>query len=212
MLKNKVKNFLFSELILGASSTKRIAYVGVMTAFSIAFNMLLEFRMFDVQFSLTIAISVLLGWLLGTVFGFTACMLGDFIGYIVNSWGQLYMPWVGLSTGIIAVIAGIIFNGIRFKYKGELILKIILVCILSFFICTVGINSTGFYFYNKTMGFSTVVVNYVTEHFGGKVSYFAYLAYRLIFKGQILNNLFNYAVLFVVLPLLNRFKFIEKNR
>lgn len=94
------KRTLFSELILTGSAGRRIAYVAVVTALSVVANMFLEFRLLDIQFSLTIVVSALAGILLGPVCGFAACYIGDFLGYVYNSWGQLYMPWVGLSTGM----------------------------------------------------------------------------------------------------------------
>lgn len=203
---NYLRKLFFSDLILRAGVTKRIAYLGVMTAFSVVTNMFLEFRMFDLQFSLTIIVSVIMGMLIGALPGFLICFLGDFLGYVFNSWGQLYMPWVGLSTGAMALIAGMVMNGVKLNVKGGLFYKLAAVCVLTFAVCTVGINSTGFYFYNKAMGFSEAVLNYVAERFGGETSYFAYLGYRLIFNGQIFNNIANYAVLFVLVPLLYKSK------
>lgn len=202
-----VKNSLFGSALLNRSSiSAKIAYIGVFTAVSVIANTLLEFRIFDVQFSLTIFFSALIGVFLGPVFGFCACFIGDFVGYALNSWGQLYMPWVGISTGVIAFLAGVIIGGLKEKSFTETSVRLIVFFCLSFIICTVGINSTGFYLYNKNIGFSTAVVNYVTNRFGGDVSYFGYVAYRLIFKGQIWNNVANYALLFVVLPTLREIK------
>ena len=133
--------------------------------------------------------------------GFAACYVGDLAGYLYNSWGMMYMPWVGLSTAMLAFIGGGIMN-IRFSFKGSLYVKLALVCAVSLLVCTVGINSTGFYFYNRAMGFSDAVIDYVSERFGAEVGYFGYLAYRLFFKGQIYNNIANYALLFAVVPLL----------
>ena len=203
------KKLFLSELIVNASRTKRIVYIALLAAFSVVTNMFLEFKFFDVQFSLTIIVSVIIGGLIGAIPGFFACMLGDLIGYIYNSWGYLYMPWVGLSTGMIAFIAGIIINGVNLNTKGAIYIKLVLVCILSFFVCTVGINSTGFYFYNRAMGFSKAVLDYVAEHFGGNVSFFAYVAYRLIFKLQIVNCVVNYAILIAVYPLILKIKFFK---
>lgn len=203
------KKLFLSDLIVNASATKRTVYIALFAAFSVVTNMFLEFKFFDVQFSLTIIVSAIIGGLIGAIPGFLACMLGDFIGYIYNSWGYLYMPWVGLSTGLIAFIAGIIINGVDMKIKGAIYVKLAIVCVLSFFICTVGINSTGFYFYNRAMGFSKAVLDYVAEHFGGNVSFLAYVAYRLIFKLQIVNCIVNYAVLFAVYPLILKIKFFK---
>ena len=210
MLKNGVKGLFFSDLILKASHTKRIAYIGVMTAFSVITNMLLEFKMMDIQFSLTILVSSLLGVLLGSACGFTACVVGDLVGFLFNSGGTIFMPWVGLSTGMIAFISGFIVNGFDLKVKGQIYIKLTLVFLLSFIVCTVGINSTGFYLYNKKMGFSEAVMNYVATRFGRGTDFIAYLAYRLFFKGQIYNNIFNYAVGFVFIPLVLKSKAFNK--
>ena len=205
------KKLFFSELIVNSSRTKRTVYIALLAAFSVVTNMFLEFKFFDVQFSLTIIVSAVIGGLIGAIPGFFACMLGDFIGYVYNSWGYLYMPWVGLSTGMLAFIAGVIINGVNIKGKGGIYIKLALVCVISFFVCTIGINSTGFYFYNQAMGFSKAVLDYVAAHFGGNVSYFAYVAYRLIFKLQIVNCIVNYAVLIAVYPLIMKIKFFHRS-
>lgn len=199
------KRFFFSELILTKSAGQRIAYIAVVAALSVVSNMFLEFKFFDVQFSVTILVSAVAGILLGPLGGFVACYIGDLAGYLYNSWGLMYMPWVGLSTAMLALIAGAVMN-IRLSFKGALYVKLAVVCVLSLLVCTVGINSTGFYLYNQAMGFSDAVVKYVSERFGAEVSYFGYLAYRLFFKGQIYNNIVNYAALFAVIPLLNAVK------
>lgn len=204
------KKIFFSELILSKSAGQRIAYVAVIAALSVVSNMFLEFKFFDVQFSITILISALAGIMLGPLSGFAACYIGDFAGYIYNSWGYIYMPWVGLSTGMLAFLGGLIMN-IRLNFKDAVYVKLAAICVLSFLVCTVGINSTGFYFYNRAMGFSTAVVDYVSERFGTGVSYFGYVAYRLFFKGQIWNNVFNYALLFALVPVLNAVKPLKIN-
>ena len=84
------KKLFFSELIVNSSRTKRTVYIALLAAFSVVTNMFLEFKFFDVQFSLTIIVSAVIGGLIGAIPGFFACMLGDFIGYVYNSWGYLY--------------------------------------------------------------------------------------------------------------------------
>lgn len=211
MKKNKLKSFFFSDLMLTASGTKRVVYVALITAYNVVCNTLLEFRMSDTQFSVTIAMSVLSGVLLGPLFGFAACFTGDLLGFMINSWGYLYMPWVGLSTAVTAFIAGAI-NGLKFNFKGRIAVKIIITCLLSLFVCTIAINSTGFYFYNYKMGFSKAVVDYVKKVFGTEVGYLGYVAYRMIFKGQILNCLFNYAIIGIAVPLVLNVKVFKGER
>ena len=201
------KRLLFSRTLEGKNESHKLAYIAVMTALCIATNFF-EVKFLDNQFSLTITISLLTGVIIGAVFGFTACVLGDFIGFLVNP-AYMYMPWVALSTGTFAFLAGVIFNGVTLRGKCALGIKLAFVCVLSFLVCTVGINSTGFYFYNKAMGFSTAVLNYIAEKFGGEVSFFGYIVYRLIFKGQIWNSVFNYALFIAILPSVSKIKALK---
>lgn len=202
--KEKWKRVLFSSTLAEKNESHKIAYIALMTALSVVVNMF-EFKFLDNQFSLTITVALLTGIIIGSIFGFTACVLGDFIGFLINP-NNMYMPWIGLSTGMFAFLAGAIFNGFPTTNKWIIRLKLFLICFLSFFICTIAINSTGFYFYNRAMGFSTAVLDYVAERFGGEVSFLGYLFYRLIFKGQIWNSLFNYALLFIAVPALSKVK------
>ena len=112
------------------------------------------------------------------------------------------MPWVGLSSALFALIAGLVM-GLPLRKRWGIYLKLALICLITFFVCTAGVNSAGFYFYNKYAGFSTAVIGYAESHFGGSVTYFVYVCYRLIFKLQILNSALNYALLFVAVPVIN---------
>lgn len=200
------KNLVFSKFISQKSDGQKIAIIGLITTLNFIANSFLEFKTLDVQFSFTILFACLTGIIIGGVSGFFSCFIADFLGYILNSWGYVYMPWVALSTGTFALISGFLFS----KNSKKLVLKIILLIVLSFFICTIFINSTGFYFYNKYMGFSTAVLNYVSSIFGSdKVGYIGYLLYRLIFKLQILNSAFNYVLFVASLPILKRLKVLN---
>ena len=90
-------------------------------------------------------------------------------------------------------------------------MKIGVICILSLFIGTILINSTGFYFYNENMGFSTAVNNYIETHFNGNAPYTAYVFYRLFFKGQIFNCIFNYLLAFFITPMFMRTSLFKEN-
>jgi ECF transporter S component (folate family) len=195
-MQKKLKRLIFSELLEDASSTKKIAYVALMTALLVVCNMFFEFKFADTQFSLTIFFSALTGMIIGPIFGFVACFTGDLVGFLYNSGGFTYMPWIGLAMGMIALITGLIMNGINLKFKGAVYLKIAIVCIVTFLVCTVAINTTAFWIIYNTK----------------KVPFFAYLATRLFVQGQIWNSLFNYALLFVFYPLIVRLENSLKNR
>ncbi len=180
----KIKKVLFSDLMSDCTHTQKIAYIAVMTALCVVCNMFFEFKLADTQFSLTLFFSALTGMIIGPVFGFVACFLGDLVGFLYNSGGFMYMPWIGLSMGLTALISGLVMNLITIKNKFATYLKILIVAILTFLLCTVAINTTAFW------------IMYNTK----KVPYFAYLTTRLFVQGQIWNSLFNYALLFVLYP------------
>ena len=186
----KFKKVLSSDLLQDSSTTQKIAYIALMTALCVVCNMFFEFKFADTQFSLTIFFSALTGMIIGPVYGFIACFLGDLVGFLYNSGGFMYMPWIGLSMGLTAFIAGLIMNFLNVKNKFAIYLKIAVVCISTFLLCTVAINTTAFWIMYNTR----------------KVPSTAYLFTRLFVQGQIWNSLFNYALLFVFYPVIVRIK------
>ena len=180
----KFKKALLSEVMLNSSNTQRIAYVAIMTALCVVCNMFFEFKLADTQFSLTICFSALTGLIIGPIYGFIACFLGDLVGFLYNSGGFMYMPWIGLSMGAVAFISGFVMNCINFKTKFAVYVKLAVVCVLTFLVCTVAINTTAFWIIYNTR----------------KVPYFAYLFTRLFVQGQIYNSLFNYLLIFIAYP------------
>ena len=182
------ERLLFSDLLAGQSMSRKIAVIGVMTAVMVVANMFFEFKLAETQFSFTLVLSALTGVIIGPLFGFVACFMGDLVGFFYHSAGFAYLPWIGISLGLTAVIAGLVINGLPEGGKGFLFVKIGLVCILTFSICTVAINTTAFWILYS------------------KVDYGTYLISRLFVQGQIWNSLFNYALLFVIVPMVNKLK------
>lgn len=182
------RRFLYSETLSGKSKSAKIAYIAVMTAFCVVANMFFEFKLADTQFSLTILVSALAGVLIGPLFGFIACFLGDLVGFLYHSAGFAYYPWIGISMGLVALLSGLLLGG---GSKGKLwwfYTKLALVCVSTFLLCTVAINTTAFWILYS------------------KVDYVTYLVARLFAQGQIWNSLVNYALLFIALPILARVK------
>ena len=184
----KLKKALLSDVLLDSTHTQKVAYIAVMTALCVVCNMFFEFKFADTQFSLTIFFSALTGMLIGPIFGFVACFLGDLVGFLYNSGGFMYLPWIGLSMGIIALISGLVMNLITLKNKFATYFKILIIAVSTFLICTVAINTTAFWLLYS------------------KVPYFAYLTTRLFVQGQIWNSIFNYILLFVLYPTIIRIK------
>lgn len=183
------KRVLFSSTLEGKNESHKIAYIAVMTALIVVANMFFEFKFAETQFSLTLFISALTGFIIGPIFGFVACFLGDLVGFLYHSSGYAYLPWIGISMGLTASIAGFC-KELPLGFKGGKFVKIALVALLSFALCTVAINTTAFWLlYAK-----------------GGVPYTTYLVSRLFVQGQIWNSLFNYALLFIVAPTLSKIK------
>lgn len=183
------KRILFSATLAEKNGSHKIAYIAVMTAFVVVANMFFEFKLADTQFSLTLVVSALAGIIIGPLFGFVACFLGDLVGFLYHSAGFAYMPWIGLSLGFAAMLSGFIVNGLRLPKKGGLWIKLALVCVGTFLLCTVAINTTAFWLL-----------------YGKGAPYFVYLTSRLFIQGQIWNSLVNYVLLFVSVPALGKIK------
>lgn len=184
---SRCKRVWFSEMLLGKNTSHKIAYIAVLTAVIVAANTF-EIKFAETQFSFTMAVSVLSGLLLGPLFGFVACFLGDLVGFLYNSGGFAYLPWIGISLGIAAFISGLVFNLFPTKKRWVLYVKLGIISLLSFAVCTVAINTTAFWaLYSKT-------------------DYLTYLISRLIVQGQIWCSLINYALLFIIVPTLREIK------
>jgi len=182
------ERLLVPEWLAKKSDSQQIAYIAVMTAFCVVTNMFFEFKLAETQFSLTLFMSALAGILIGPIFGFVACFMGDLVGFLYNSAGFAYMPWIGLSMGLTAAIAGITIHFWRIQKPWFLYVKLAVVCVLTFVLCTVAINTTAFWLLYSKVGYGT------------------YLISRLFVQGQIWNSLFNYILLFIAVPILKNIK------
>ena len=193
------QRLFFSQVILGKSAPKKIAYIGVMTALCIVSNFL-EIKLLDNQFSFTIFVSMLTGILVGPLYGCFPAFLGDTLGFLLHP-GGLYMPWIGISVAMMALISGFLI-----KLPLNIYIKLALSCLLVLLVCSIGINTTGMFFYYAKIGFTTKTLGYIEPYFGGKNMYLTYALARLIFNGQLINSLVNYVLLFATVPLLKAIK------
>lgn len=198
------KRFLFSPVLADKTAAKKIAYIAVLAALCIVTNTF-EIPFGPVQFSFTIVSSVLSGMMIGPVFGFAAVFLGDAVGYLLNSMGYPYYWWVALSCASMALIAGLIMS-IPTRFKGGIYVKLSLICVLTFFVCSVVINSTGAYYIGLDIYMPKNVLAAFEEHFGGEQSFGYFLLIRFFIFGQIWNSLVNYALLFAIVPALKAIK------
>ena len=203
------KRAMFSEVLLTRTRSQKIAYIGVMAALCIAVN-LFEFKFADVQFSLTMFMSMLTGILLGPVPGLVAVSVGDFLGYVVNSWGLPYYWWVALSVAMMALLSGF-FIKLPFRFRGALYCKLALICASVLLLCSVAINTTGMYYIGLKLYTSKSVLEAFSKYFGGEQTYWGYVFIRFFAMGQIFNSLFNYALFFLAVPVLNTVKPLKLN-
>ncbi len=183
------KQILFSPTLADKNGSHRIAYIAVVAALLVICNMFFEIKLGNTQFSLTIFFSALAGILIGPLFGFAACFLGDLVGFLYNPFGS-YSPWIGLSMGLIALFSGLIVGGIPKKTTWFLYVKLTVVCLLTFAVCTVAINTTALWLllWYPSLGF------------------WEYFLQRFLVEGQVWNSLVNSVLLFIAVPLLNRIK------
>ena len=190
-MSNFWSKLFFSPFVLKATRARKVAYIAMMVALSIVGNMFFEFKLGVVQYSFTTAISALIGILIGPCAGFIACFIGDGVGFIANPFGA-YTPWIGLSTGLIAFIAGGAIHLFKNEKAHTVYIKLVFVSLLTFLVCSVAINSTFLWlvWYNK-------------------MTYFEYLTYRYIGLGQLFVSLINYGLLFAFMPVFKRITFFK---
>ncbi len=185
------QTMIFSPFVLKEKRSRKIAYVAMMVALSIVCNIFFEFKLGTVQYSLTTSVSCLIGILLGGGAGFVACFIGDMVGFFVHPFGA-YTPWIGLATGLMAFISGSVFHLLKDKVKLNVYLKLAIISVSTLVICSVGINST-----------------FLWVAWNNQTPYFTFLFARYFVQGQILVSLVNYAILFLLVPIIKRVPFFK---
>ena len=183
------KRLLFSATLENKNKSHKIAYIAVTTALCVVMNMFFEFKLAQTHFSFTLVASMLAGVIIGPLFGFTACFLGDLVGFLYHNSGYAYMPWIGVAMGLAAALTGLIVNGLPLKGGVGTGIKLALACAATFAVCTVAVNTTAFWLL-----------------YAPKVEYTTYLYSRLFLQGQIYNSLVNYALFCIAVPVLGRIK------
>ena len=187
--KKWLSRLMFSRMLEEKNAAKKIAYIALMTAFCVVANML-EIKLGSVQFSLTILISGLTGMVIGGGAGFCACFLGDLIGFFLHPFGE-YSPFIGISTGLMALFIGWAFYLFEQPQKG-IYLKLGVACLLIFIVCTCGIT--------------TLYLNLVWKK---SMTFWKYLPFRLFVEGQIYNSLVNSVLVVLGLPALSKLKILK---
>ena len=119
--------------------TQKIVYTAVLTVLCFLSNYL-TIKVSDVwQISLVATAGFIAGYLMGSGLGFVCAFLGDFICGIVAPLG-VYSPVLGLGTGLMAFIPGLIFERFKFNDYAKLVVSYLAVFILaSLFVNTLGL-------------------------------------------------------------------------
>ncbi len=145
----KVYLFMFPKFFRDLNKTKKIAYLGVFIALAVVVNIFsFPFGLGNSnKLSFVSTVAFLTGSIFGCGGGFLIMFLGDLIGFIFDTSGSPYNILIGLGSGMMGFIYGIIMVNVKFNFKGEFIVKTIISYIISFIICTCILNSLGNYLY-----------------------------------------------------------------
>ena len=111
-----LKRMIFSDLLLTKSQGHRLAYMAVMAALSVVANMWLEFRLLDIQFSITIVVSALTGILLGPVSGYTIAVLKSLFVLLTRGAVAAAMSASGGIASVTVMLLLSLLPGIRRQY------------------------------------------------------------------------------------------------
>lgn len=170
---------LFTKTFMGLSGGKKVAYLAVFTAIAVAVNAISIDITPVFKLTFTYIVGFLSGCLFGPIGGFAVMFIGDAIGGLIA--GFVPNPIIGVGTGLIGLIPGVIVPYIRCNFVARLILSFVL-CAL---ICTLGINAYGTFLF--------VASKYT--------SYWVYLVTRLPQLAVVLVNAF---LSYFAVKLLNR--------
>lgn len=169
---------LIPDVFKKMPASHRVAYVGVMTALSVIVNMFsINIAAGLIKLSFVGVVCVLSGSLFGPLIGFVIGFLGDLISFLTEGSGLAYSPLIGISNGVYAAIAGIVF--ILFKNR-KLFIRVLISFILAYFVCTLVISSLGIYIL-----------------FGSKYTFWVYMLRRVMFQTpvSVANGIAGYLLL-----------------
>lgn len=141
-------------------SAKKIAYVSLFTAIATVFNIFSVPMGGGTNFISFVYIPCFFaGTFLGPIFGFLVGVSADVLGQLISPKGD-YLPLIGIASGLLAAIPGMIFKIKKLHFTVKILICFILILIF----CTAGLNTLAIY------------LRYSTK----KVSYFAYMIPRVI--------------------------------
>lgn len=188
---------MFSKFFLTLSSAKKIAFLAVFTALSVAVNFLSVDITPTNKITFTYTVCFFAGIFLGAVPAFAVGFLGDAIGYLIVPSGVFWL--FGVTLGLYGFITGIIMNLIPLEGKKGFAVKAVIALIAGYLLITVLINSFVNYSYLMLFIWNGVA----------KKTFFVYLGGRLAVQSLI--YLVNAGICLVLLPLAANFRALRKD-
>lgn len=195
LMLNFIKKICFPEFFSNLSDTKKIAYISIAVAVSIALNIF----SIDITPSNKISFVLTFAFICGSAFGgpisFLILFVGDFLSFFILPYG-IYNVFIGIGTGTMGLICGFISTNVKFRFKGGLALKAVISFIICFIVCTCLINSYAQYLY---------VVEFIWKG-EFKKTFVIYMFGRVAF--QSINSLINLVVAIVLSYSLSKISFL----
>ena len=149
---------MFTKAFVSLSAAKKIAYLAVFTAIAVAVNAFSIDVTPALKLSFTATVGFFVGAMFGPVGGFAVMFTGDLIGCFFS--GYAPNPLIGLATGFLGMIPGLIMTHVRGKFYVKAVLSFLL-CLI---VCTAGLNTFAIYLMSSS---------------AGSVSYWSYMLTRL---------------------------------
>lgn len=185
----------FSRLFLSSSSGAKIAFIAMFTALAVIANAL----SIDISPSQKITFTYLVAFFAGTFFGggagFVIMFSGDVLGFLINPGGGVFWLPTSITTGLLALIPGVIMNVVRFRFKGGVMLKAVIAALAAYLLITCLLSPLANYTYIK-------YVVYAGREYDKLFS--VYLVGKIAFSSVV--AWINYAVSFALIPIINSIK------
>ena len=161
-------------------NSKKIALIAIFAAIGVVLN-IFSSQMPKIpgmgRMSLNYCYCTLVGVLLGPwIGGITAAVADLFPALVLPEGGQVWMPLITVSNGVMAIISGLCVKKLPLK---SMFLKLFCAAFVSFVVCTLGFTAAGetlLYCYFGSAPFYPTVTGLVNE--GGMQVYPAFVVYK----------------------------------
>ncbi len=195
MFLEKVKRAFFSDFFLELSVGKKTAYLGVFIALAVIANIFSVDLTESMKITFTYLVAFFAGAFLGPLMGFAVCFFGDIVAFLLPATAGMYWPLTGICSGLLAFIPGMVMTNLRFSFRGGAYVKALIAVLLMYLLITCGLGAWSNYLYVKYVVYAGR--EYATAfgvYLGGKIAVATVV------------SAVNYALVFLLLPVLNAVK------